>query len=437
MQVVVIGTGFVGVVTAAALASFGNQVTGLDIDPAKVASLQEGEVPFFEPGLTDLLKQELKNGRLRFTSSYQEAIPDAQVILVAVGTPSAPDGTADTTYVEAACQESAKYIADDVVIGIKSTVPPGIFSILTKKIKSITDKNFYLASLPEFLREGTAVEDTLHPDRVVIGCREAAAIERLKHLHEPFQAPIVIANPESAQMGKYAANAYLAQRITFINQIADLCEENGADVQEVIKIIGHDKRIGDHYWYPGFGYGGSCFPKDVRELAAYSRSVGQGDNLFNKINELNENRPHLKLQDFAESIGGWQDKKVAVLGLSFKPNTDDLREAPSLKVVPQLLHKGAQVKAYDPMAMAAWRRQVGAKPHLSLVDTLAEAVTDAEVIILLIEWPEIVGFDFASLPALAGGQRRTLIDVRNQLDPAKFSADQWLYLSIGRKNDQR
>ena len=432
MQVVVIGTGFVGVVTSAVLAKFENKVIGLDIDQAKVDSLNQGQVPFHEPQLQDLLKAELAKGNLSFTTSYELAIPQADVIMVAVGTPSAPDGTADLTYVQKACEALAVHIKPGAVVCIKSTVPPGSFKDFENRIKALTNTPFALASLPEFLREGSAVNDTLHPDRVVIGCSDEAALETLKTLHAPLNAPLAIMKPESAQMGKYSANAYLAQRITFINQIADLCEENGADVQEVIQAIGFDKRIGSHYWYPGLGYGGSCFPKDVKELAAYSRSVGQGDNLFNKIDELNENRIFTKLRDYKQQIGGWSGKKVAVLGLSFKPHTDDLREAPSTKVIPQLLHEGAEVIAYDPMASQAWERQYGQLAGLTLVSDMASACAQAEVIILLVEWPEITEFDFTQLPALPNEQKRWLIDTRNQLNPSQFLSEMWEYISIGR-----
>lgn len=431
MKITVIGTGFVGVVTAAVFSSFNNQVWGLDIDQAKVDSLNQGQVPFHEPQLTELLQQQLASGNLQFTTSYPEAIAQAEVIMVAVGTPSAPDGTADTKYVEAACQSLAKHLADGTIVAIKSTVPPGIFDKLTKIIASHTDKNFVLVSLPEFLREGSAVADTLHPDRVVIGCTDQAAIEKLTKLHQPLAAPVVTVKPESAQMGKYSANAYLAQRITFINQIADLCEQNGARVDEVIQIIGEDKRIGSHYWYPGLGYGGSCFPKDVRELAAYSRKVGQGNNLFNKIHELNEDRIYQKMREFGEYCQGWSDRTVAVLGLSFKPQTDDLRVAPSTKVIPYLLHEGAKIQAYDPMANEMAAKVLPSDQNLKIVDSLEAALEQAEIMILLIEWPELVSYPYHQLPAQINGRNRTMIDVRNQLQGELLQQAGWKYISIG------
>lgn len=429
MNVTVIGTGFVGVVTAAVLSSFKNTVVGLDIDEKKVKSLGEGKVPFFEPQLEDLLKQSLDTGNLTFTTEYEKAIPQSDVIMVAVGTPSAPDGTADLTYVRAACSALAPHLKSGAIVCIKSTVPPGTLDQLEELMRPLTQSGFVLASVPEFLREGSAVADTLHPDRVVIGCLDELGKVILAKLHAPLNAPILFVSPESAQMGKYSSNAYLATRITFINQIADLCEENGADIEEVIKIIGHDKRIGSHYWYPGLGYGGSCFPKDVKELAAYSRTVGHGNNLFNKIHELNDNRVYVKFDEFAQYIDGWNGKNVAVLGLSFKPHTDDLREAPSTKVIPHLLHSGAKVRAYDPMAMPAARHFFGEQKNLSYGDSIDSTVQGADVVVVLVEWPEFVSYDFTLISAPSD---RWFFDVRNQFSRTALETAGWQYSGIGR-----
>lgn len=429
MNVTVIGTGFVGVVTAAVLSSFKNKVIGLDIDEKKVKSLSEGKVPFFEPRLEDLLKQSLDSGDLIFTTDYEKAISDSDVIMVAVGTPSAPDGTADLTYVRAACTALAPHLKKGAVVCIKSTVPPGTLDDLNKRMRPLASNDFILASVPEFLREGSAVSDTLNPDRIVIGCTDEEGKAVLAKLHAPLHAPILFVSPESAQMGKYSSNAYLATRITFINQIADLCEENGADIEEVIKIIGHDKRIGSHYWYPGLGYGGSCFPKDVKELAAYSRTVGHGNNLFNKIHELNDHRVFDKLDQFAQYIGGWHGKKVAVLGLSFKPQTDDLREAPSTKVVPQLLHAGAKVIAFDPMAIPAAKHFFGEQRGLSYGENIDSTINGADVVIVLVEWPEFTSYDFTTVQAPSD---RWFVDVRNQFNRSTLETAGWQYIGIGR-----
>lgn len=428
MQVTLIGTGFVGVVSAAVFASFGNTVYGLDIDENKVQSLQHGKVPFFEPGLEDLLQEVLKSGNLEFTTDYAKAIPDSDVVIIAVGTPSAPDGNADLTYVKKAAESLAPHLKEGAVVAIKSTVPPGTLDVVRPIIEKFSSHDFVMASLPEFLREGSAVEDTLHPDRVVIGCTDESGLAILRSLHEPFHAPIVEVSPESAQMGKYSANAYLATRITFINQIADLCEKNGADVQEVIQIIGEDNRIGTHYWYPGFGYGGSCFPKDVRELAAYSRSIGYGGNLFNKITELNEDRIFEKLDQYEKIVDGWSGKRVAVLGLAFKPHTDDMREAPSTKIIPHLLNKGATVSGYDPMATEAAKNIFEDHAEIVFADTIEKAIEDADVVLAVIEWPEIVQYDFSTVKTPS-----VFIDVRNQFAPQPLQKAGWQYIGVGRK----
>lgn len=431
MTITVIGTGFVGVVTASVLSSFGNTVIGLDVDEKKIEKLRNSQVPFFEPGLEELLKEEQAKGSLTFTTNYQESISQSDVIMLAVGTPSTPEGGADLKYLLAATQSLAPHIKEGAVVAVKSTVPPGTLQQLEKVLSEYSDKTYYLASLPEFLKEGTAVDDTLHPDRVVIGATDSKAFDILRTLHQPFNAPIFEISPESAQMAKYTANAYLATRITFINQIADLCEKNGADIQEVIAVIGKDKRIGEHYWYPGMGYGGSCFPKDVKELAHYSRTVNEADNIFNKISAINEARPAVLLQKYEEVVGGWEGKTVAVLGLSFKPNTDDMREAPSTKVIPLLLSKGAQVKAYDPQATEVAKSIFPADQKLEYAENVREAVEDADVIMSLIEWSQIVSHDYASSKA---NKAQTIIDVRNQLDAEALTKAGYKYIGVGRKS---
>jgi UDPglucose 6-dehydrogenase len=430
MNVTIIGTGFVGVVTTAVFASFGNKVYGLDIDEKRVAALKQGQVPFYEPQLENLLIEQQKTGNLKFTTDYAEAIGQAEVIMIAVGTPSAVDGQADLKFVNSAIDTLALHIQPDTIVVVKSTVPPGILPILAARIKAKTQVPFAMASVPEFLREGSAVADTLHPDRIVIGADDDAVFEKLSKLHQPLHAPIVKVRPSSAQMAKYTANAYLATRISFINQIADLCEHNEADIQEVIEAIGYDKRIGSHYWYPGFGYGGSCFPKDVSELAAYSRSVGEANNLFNKLHELNTNRIEHLMEKYAKAVGGWENKTVAVLGLAFKPNTDDMREAPSIKTIAYLLSHEATVKGYDPKALAAAPHFIPDHERLSYYEELPTAAQEADIIMALIEWPEITQFDFASVKV--SGKDQWFIDARNQFDPEQVEAWGFNYLGVGR-----
>ncbi len=430
MNITIIGTGFVGVVSAAVYASFGHQVVGLDVDENKITKLKKSEVPFFEPNLESLLKEQQAEGKLKFTTNYETAISQADLIIVAVGTPSAPDGQADLKYVIAASESMAPHLKPDAIVAIKSTVPPGTLNKVEAAIKAKTQVHFFTASLPEFLKEGTAVEDTLHPDRVVIGATDESVFETLVELHRPLNCPIVKITPASAQMAKYAANTYLATRITFINQMADLCEKNGADVQELIQAIGLDRRIGRHYWYPGFGYGGSCFPKDVKELAAYSRSVGEGNNLFNKVNELNESRIDRLMDQYDQMIGGWENKTVAILGLSFKPNTDDMREAPSIKIIDCLKSKSSQIRGFDPKALSVVDYFIKPDSNISYHQNIKDACLGADVIMAVIEWPEIINFDFASVRNPA--KKQWFIDGRNQFDPQTLKSLGYLYIGIGR-----
>ncbi len=425
MHITVIGTGFVGVVSAAVYASFDHQVIGLDIDEVKVASLRQGKVPFFEPNLENLLLAQQKKGNLRFTTSYQEAIREAEVVIIAVGTPSAADETADLKYVFASAESMAPYLRDNTIVAIKSTVPPTTLERTLEVIAQHSSAKVYGASLPEFLREGSAVHDTLHPDRIVIGADNAFVRQTLAQLHEPLNAPIVHCSVASAQMAKYTANAYLATRITFINEIANLCEKNGADINQVIEAIGRDKRIGPHYWYPGLGYGGSCFPKDVKELAAYSRSIGEDGNLLNQVNNINKQRMSRLLARFAEFVGGFAGKRVAVLGIAFKPNTDDTREAPALRIIPALVAAGATVTSFDPMASYP-----GELTGHRQADSLLSACQDADAIMTLVEWPEINHFDFSRVRSSDRPQH--FLDCRNQFDPDILKQLGYQYLGIGR-----
>jgi len=428
MKVTIIGTGFVGVDSAAVYASFDNEVIGLDIDQRKVEMLEAGKVPFYEPGLEELLIKQQEKGNLSFTTDYQKAIEDAEVIIIAVGTPSAPNETADLRYVYAASESMAPYLKENAIVVIKSTVPPGTLERSIEIIKEKTAVKFHGASLPEFLREGSAVADTLNPDRIVIGADDQFAFDKLEKLHSFFDAPVVRCKIASAQMAKYTANSYLATRITFINEIANLCEKNGADINEVIEAIGYDKRIGKHYWYPGLGYGGSCFPKDVKELAAYSRTVGEYDNLLNKVNEINKNRIYKLMDRFEEEVGGWKDKTVTVLGLSFKPNTDDMREAPSTKIIPHLATKFAEVRSYDPMANYDEFMREETKHHQQF-SSIEEACQGADIIMAIVEWPQISGFDYSSVKE---DKKQYFIDARNQITPKKIKDLGFEYIGIGR-----
>lgn len=429
MKIACIGTGFVGVVTAGVFAKLGHSVVGLDIDQKRVDSLKQGIVPFFEPGLQELLIETQAAGNLTFTTDYASAIKDSDIVMIMVGTPSAPDGQADLRYVFAASESLAPFLKEGAIVIVKSTVPPGTNSKVKEIIKAKTEVSFEMASVPEFLKEGTAVEDTLHPDRVVIGVESDRAKDILIKLHEPLTTNVVVMRPESAQMCKYAANNYLATRITFINQIADLCEKNGADIQEVIRGIGQDKRIGSHYWYPGLGYGGSCFPKDVKEIAAYAGAIGESESLFIKIDDLNEKRILKLLIKYDELVGGFAGKTVAVLGLSFKKNTNDIREAPSLKVIPWLIERGAVVRATDPKAIEE------AKPILpssvAYFNDPYETISGAGVTILLVEWDEYATLDLSKIASIMTPPKY-FIDTRNQYDPGKALEVGLKYKGVGR-----
>ncbi len=429
MKITCIGTGFVGVVTTAVLAKLGNEVVGLDIDENKIAKLKEGIVPFFEPGLSELLIETQKSGNLTFTTDYSVAVPGSDVVMIMVGTPSAPDGSADLRFVESVAKSIAPHLMDNAVVVVKSTVPPGTNKHVREIISAICDKTFHMASVPEFLKEGTAVEDTLHPDRVVIGVENDFAKEVLTKLHAPLTKNILVMNPESAQMTKYAANNYLATRITFINQIADLCEYNGADIEEVIKGIGADRRIGPQYWYPGLGYGGSCFPKDVKEMAAYAKKVGENNSLFITIDDLNEKRIEKKFAVYSQEIGTFKDKTVAVLGLSFKKNTNDTRVAPSLAVIPWLLGQGATVRTTDPQAIEEAKALL--PDSVVYTSTAYEAANGADVLILLVEWDDYIGLDFAKLESVMK-QNPVFIDTRNQYAPNQVEPYGFKYLGVGR-----
>lgn len=429
MKIACIGTGFVGVVTSAVMAKLGNQVVGLDIDEAKISQLKKGIVPFFEPGLSELLLQTQASGHLSFTTNYEDGVKDAQVIMIMVGTPSAPDGQADLKYVFAVAESIAPHLMDQAVVVIKSTVPPGTNPKVQKIIEGKTKSQFYLASVPEFLKEGTAVEDTLHPDRIILGLDSEYARDLLTKLHTPLTKNIIVMSASSAQMCKYGANSYLATRITFINQIADLCQSNQADIEDVIKGIGADSRIGPHYWYPGLGYGGSCFPKDVKEIAAYAKAIGETDSLFIKIDELNEKRIAKIMDQYEQSVGGLGGKTVAVLGLSFKKNTNDTRVAPALKVIPYLLAHDATVRASDPQAIEAIRPLL--PDNVSYFDDPYLACQGAHIIILLVEWDIYTKLDLAQLSAGMASPKH-FFDTRNQYDRQSVINAGLQYQGIGK-----
>lgn len=430
MKLAIIGTGFVGVTSSAAYASFGHQVYGVDVDEHKIASLSRGEVPFYEPKLAELLQAGLSSGNLHFTTSYKEAIEGAHIVIFAVGTPSREDGSIDLQYLEASLKQAADYFQPQTIVAIKSTVLPGTLDLVKKIVAERCPHQLHYASLPEFLKEGSAVDDTLYPDRVVIGVEDDFTYRLLEQLHAPLKAPILRVSPASAQLAKYASNDYLALRIIYANVISEICHHAGADIDEVLAVMGSEKRIGSHYWYPGLGYGGSCFPKDVKALAAYAQQfLPDGENLFAFMNVLNNKRPLQVLSKLEKAMGGFHGKKVAVLGLAFKPNTDDQREAPALFIIPYLLQQGALVTSFDPMVKTIASEAIANHQNYSQQASIAEAVAGADAIIVLIEWQDIISFDYSSTKE---EKTQYLFDVRNQLIAEKIKVAGFNYLGNGR-----
>ncbi len=430
MKVAIVGTGFVGVTSSVVYASFGHQVVGLDINEDKVAQLNKGKVPFYEPKLAEMLETSLKSRQLHFTSSYQEAISEADVIIIAVGTPSAEDGAVDLSYIANSVAQCAPFLKEGAVLAIKSTVLPGTLTQVRTIVDNLTDKKIHYASLPEFLKEGTAVDDTLHPDRIVIGTENKVAFDILEDLHRPFGAPILSVRPESAQLAKYASNNYLALRIVYANVLAEICETVEANIDEVIEVMGYEKRIGNHYWYPGMGYGGSCFPKDVKALAHFCQEKKIQANIFTMMDQFNNNRPLQILEKLEQIMAGFAQKTIAVLGLSFKPNTDDQRESPALLIIPTLLEKGAKVMSFDPMVKKIAHEEVAKNQNYQQAESINAAVKEADLIISLIEWPQIIGFDFAPVKA---AKEQFFFDARGQFEMKKMQDAGYIYLRTGNK----
>ena len=430
MKVTVIGTGFVGVTTSAVYAKQKRTVVGLDVDEQKISSLNKGKVPFFEPKLQELLQDGLAKKRLSFTTSYQEAVTDSDVVMIAVGTPSRPGGSINLDYVKESARQAAPYLKDDAILVIKSTVLPGTLEQIKPIVKKLTDKKIHYASLPEFLKEGTAVDDTLYPDRIAIGVEDDFSWDVLSKLNAGFKAPMVRVRPASAQLAKYASNDYLALRIVYANVLADVCEQAGADVDEVLAIMGHEKRIGSHYWYPGLGYGGSCFPKDVKALAAFVDEYESPErNLFRFINKLNVTRPADVVEKLEKAAGKLKGKQVAVLGLAFKPNTDDQREAPALFLIPQLLEKGARVLSFDPMVKKIVSDKIAEHKNYEQVRSIKQAIAAADIVVALVEWPEITGYKFKNNT----DKKVIFLDARNQFDQNTIVKAGYEYLGIGRQ----
>ena len=430
-DITVIGTGYVGLVAAIGLADFGNRVVGADIDPEKIAVLKDGRSPIYEPGIEDYLRRNLDSGRLSFTSDVAVAVRGADVVFLAVGTPPRDDGSADLSYLEAAADTVADNAKGYTVVVTKSTVPVGTNRALEERIrKRNPEADVEVVSNPEFLREGRAVQDFFHPDRTVVGTDSERAREMIRLIYRALNlisVPSVWCNRETAELIKYASNAFLATKITFINQMANLADAVGADIHAVAKTMGMDGRISPKFLHPGPGYGGSCFPKDTMAVASTGDSVGVDMSLIKAVIAGNEAQKKRVVPTLRELVGDLQGLTVAVLGLAFKAETDDIRDSPALTVVADLLESGAAVRAHDPQAAENFRRRL---PDTECFATSDEALKGADALILLTEWNEYRSLDLASAAEAMRG--RTILDARNLLDPELVRRQGFTYRGIGR-----
>ena len=433
MQIAMIGTGYVGLVSGACFSEFGLQVACVDKDEVKIARLQSGEVPIFEPGLDDLVASNRAAGRLTFTTEMGAAVRDADAVFIAVGTPSRRgDGEADLSFVHEAARELAKHLTGYTVVVTKSTVPVGTGAQVAEIMrKAAPEADFDMVSNPEFLREGAAIGDFMRPDRVVIGTRSKRAQEVMRALYRPLYlhaTPVVFTSIETAELTKYAANSFLATKITFINEIADLCEKVGADVQDVARGIGLDGRIGSKFLHPGPGYGGSCFPKDTRALVDLSKKAGAPISIVERVVDVNDARPRAMADKIVAACGGSvADKTIAILGLTFKPNTDDMRDAPSVPIIERLRAAGAVIRAFDPVGMSE------AEKHLDgvrMCDSAYDAMRGAAALVIVTEWNEFRALDPVRIAAAL--DRPVVVDLRNIYEPEEMAAAGFEYHSIGR-----
>ena len=433
MKVAVVGSGYVGLVVGACLADSGNDVVCVDVDEAKIERLGRGEVPIYEPGLEMIVRANLAQGRLAFATDLPEAVRSSEVVFIAVSTPPGAGGEADLSNVLAVAREIGDSMDSEKVVVTKSTVPVGASALVEAEIEKRSQWPAHLCSNPEFLKEGTAVNDFIRPDRVVIGTVSPVARDALRRLHEPFVrtgAPMLFMDPASAELAKYAANAMLASRISFMNSMATLCEAVGANVDEVRAAVGSDGRIGSSFLFPGVGYGGSCFPKDVEALSRTMEQNGVDDSILRAITKVNARQKELPLRRLEDRYGDLQGRLVAVWGLSFKPDTDDMREAPSITTVDGLLERGAQVVAHDPAAGAEAGRLFGASAGFRLAQRQYEALESAEALVIHTDWLAYRNPDFERMLALMANP--VVIDGRNLYDPAELAAMGFEYSSVGR-----
>lgn len=432
MNISVIGTGYVGLVTGTCLAEFGMNLVCIDNDTQKIDLLRQGKIPIYEPNLEALVNKNMKEGRLRFSSSIEEGVKSSLVVFIAVGTPPKEDGSADLRYVEEVAREIARWMDGYKVVVMKSTVPVGTARWLKGFIQSHQKKSipFDIVSNPEFLREGSAVEDFLRPDRVIIGAESEQAIAIMKDIYSALyliETPFVITTLETAEMIKYATNAFLATKVTFINEVANLCERVGADVHHVAKAMGLDGRIGRKFLHPGPGYGGSCFPKDTRALLKLANEKGYEFRILSSVIEANEKQKERMVEKIKEMVGEVRGKTIGVLGLSFKPNTSDIRESSAIVIIQRLLAMGARVKAYDPAAM---KESEAVLPEVLYARDPYEVADGADALVLITEWNQFRRLDLPRIKALL--KTPIFIDLRNVYDPQQMKRLGFYYCGVGR-----
>jgi len=447
MNVSIIGCGYVGLSTAVALSYIGHKVSCIDIDQNKIDNLNQGIAPFYEPALDELLI-ELKE-RIEFTTDYKKGLDNAEIIFLAVGTPSTPAGNANLTYLYDAISKIANHSAGkNPIIVTKSTVPVGT----SKEIEAIfkrmlPNQEFKIASNPEFLRQGRALHDTLFPERVVAGSNSKEALTIIEDLYQPIleqsfsdskalarpanlkKVPFIATSIESAELAKYAANAFLATKISFANEIANVCDLVGADIKEVVEVLSHDSRIGSQFLNAGLGYGGSCFPKDTKALAYISHRGGYNFKLLNAVIGVNNDQRFKVIEKIENSLGHLHGKNICILGLTFKPGTDDLRDAPSIDIAQELLQRGVNVSAHDPIAIESARKILD--PQVELFNKVEDALKDADAVVLVTEWQDYIDLDWQNIKTMV--KHAILIDGRNALDPKEMDAAGWIYQGVGRR----
>ncbi len=431
MTISVIGTGYVGLVTGAVFADFGNKVICVDILDEKINNLKQHKIPFYEPGLKELVKKNSHEKRLEFTTSYKEAIPKSDIIFVCVGTPSNSDGTPNLEYLNQALKETVNNLTDKfTLIVIKSTVPIGAEEKIADQLGLKNGKKFEFASNPEFLKEGSAIYDAINPDRIVIGVQSEDAKKLLLDLYSDFETEIIVTDVKSAQLIKYTSNSFLATKISFANAVSRLSDQLDANVEDVLKGVGLDSRIGPSFLKPGVGYGGSCFPKDVSAFKGIFKQNGLGAELLEAVEFINKTQVDYFLNKVKDLIGDLQGKTVTLLGLAFKPNTDDIREAPSIKIIQQLISLGAKINAYDPVAMDNFKKW-NASLEINFFDDPYAALENSNALLLVTEWSEFKELDFKRVKQLM--KQPILIDGRNIYDPKEVKALGFSYQGIGRR----